>query len=384
MTSSIIEITEERQNKAEKQIRELHKTVDYNTIEYPIEVIVNKFIEKEEGKTELFIPDYQREFAWDEIRQSKFIESILLGLPIPSIYVADNSEESPDESNLKTEDLARWEIIDGTQRIRTLARFINQELILQGLEKLTELEGFLFSDLPLARQRRFKRASIRIIQLTENTDEETRRNLFERINSGSIELNAMEKRRGIIKGKFLDLIDKLAGGKNTKFEAENTKFIELCSFSETQIKYKDAQEYILRFFAFLNNYDNGYENFTKKNITDFLDEYLKETNKVTSDKILEMENEFNQMLHFIERYFPHGFYQENKTGKKPLTRIKFESLSVGIALALRENPNLKPNLKALYLLDSKEFKDYTKGDASSSKVKVIRRINYVKSMLLGE
>ncbi|AFZ46885.1 protein of unknown function DUF262 [Cyanobacterium stanieri PCC 7202] len=375
--SSISEITEERQNRAEEQIRTLHKKVDYNTVEYPIEVIVDKFTKKieEEEKTELFIPDYQREFAWDEIRQSKFIESILLGLPIPSIYVADNSEESLDESNLKTEDLARWEIIDGTQRIRTLTRFIHQDLKLQGLQKLTELEGFLFSDLPLARQRRFKRASIRIIELTEDTDEETRRNLFERINSGSVELNAMEKRRGIRRGKFLNLIDRLV---------KDTKFVELCHFSETQIKYKDPQEYILRFFAFLNNYDNNYEGFTKKNITDFLDEYLEETNKITGDKILEMEKEFNQMLNFVEKYFPTGFYQENKTGKKPVTRIKFESLSVGIALALREKPDLQLESKALSLSDSKEFKDYTKRDASSSKVKVSRRINYVKSMLLGE
>lgn len=374
--SSISEvITEERQNKAEEQIRELHKTVDYNTVEYPIEVIIDKFLE-EDGYTELFIPDYQREFAWDEIRQSKFIESILLGLPIPSIYVADISEELLEENNSETEDLARWEIIDGTQRIRTLARFINKKLKLQGLEKLTELNDFLFSDLPLARQRRFKRTSIRIIELTKNTDEETRRNLFERINNGSVELNAMEKRRGIKRGKFLDLIDKLA---------KNTNFIELCSFSETQINYKDPQEYILRFFAFLNNYYSDYKNFTPQNITDFLDQYLDQTNqKSTPEKISEMESEFNQMLNFVKIYFPSGFYQENKIGKKPVTRIKFESLSVGIALALREKPNLQPTSEALSLLNSEGFKNSTKGDASSSKKKVIHRINYVRSMLLGE
>lgn len=372
ITTSISGVTEEKQAEAEDQIRKLHKTFDYNSIEYPIEVIVNKFLEEEDGYTELFIPDYQREFAWDEIRQSKFIESILLGLPIPSIYVADIPEELLN-NNLETEDLARWEIIDGTQRIRTLARFINNELKLQGLEKLSKLEGFLFSDLPLARQRRFKRASIRIIELTENADEETRRNLFERINSGSVELNAMEKRRGIRRGKFLDLIDKLA---------TNQIFLELCAFSETEIKYKDTQEYILRFFAFLNNYNS--ENFTPKNITDFLDQYLDETNKSTPEQILEMENEFNRMLNFVSTYFPSGFYQENKRGKKPVTRIKFESLSVGIALALREKPNLKPTSEALSLLNSEKFKNYTKGDSSSSKIKVTRRIDYVKNMLLGE
>ena len=375
VTISNRHITEQQQNEAEYQIRELHKTIDYNTIQYPIEVIVDKFLDEEDGKTEMFIPDYQREFAWDEIRQSKFIESILLGLPIPSIYVADISEELLGENNLETEDLARWEIIDGTQRIRTLARFINQKLRLKGLEKLTKLEGFLFSDLPLARQRRFKRVSIRIIELTENTDEETRRNLFERINSGSVELNAMEKRRGIRRGIFLNLIDKLA---------KNEKFLELCAFSETNINYKDPQEYILRFFAFLNNYDDHYQHFTPQNITDFLDQYLDKANQSDSEQMKKMENEFNQMLHFVETYFPHGFCQENKKGKKPVTRIKFESLSVGIALALREKPNLQPTSKALSLLNSKEYSDYTKGDGSSSKKKVIRRIEYVKSRLLGE
>ena len=111
----------------------------------------------------------------------------MLGLPIPYIFVADISE---------TEDLARLEIIDGTQRIRTLARFINNELKLNNLEKLDSLNEFTFSDLPLSRQRRFQRTTIRMIQLTEDADEGTRRDLFERINTGSVELNEMEKRRG--------------------------------------------------------------------------------------------------------------------------------------------------------------------------------------------
>ncbi|MFN9171634.1 MAG: DUF262 domain-containing protein, partial [Dolichospermum sp.] len=85
-------ITEKMQEEAEMQIREKKKSVDYNTIEYPIEVIVDKYLNGiNDDSNEIFIPDYQREMAWDEVRQSKFIESILLGLPIPYIYVADIS-----------------------------------------------------------------------------------------------------------------------------------------------------------------------------------------------------------------------------------------------------------------------------------------------------
>ncbi|MBL1211074.1 DUF262 domain-containing protein [Geminocystis sp. GBBB08] len=364
-------ITDKKQEEAETQIRELKKTVDYNTIEYPIEVIVDKFSKGiENDSNELFIPDYQREIAWDNKRQSKFIESILLGLPIPYIYVADVAEELEDNDVTGKEDLARWELIDGTQRIRTLERFINNELILQKLDKLDKLEGFQFEDLPLARQRRFKRTSLRIVQLTENTDEETRRDLVERINTGSIQLNEMEKRRGIHRGNFLKLIDELA---------KEPKFIELCYFSETSIKRKDPQEYILRFFTFLNNYNN----FTsQKKLTEFLNKYLIELNKADLKTLEKMKNEFYEMLNFVAKYFPDGFFIQTKKEKKPTTKIKFESLSVGIALALREKPNLQPH--SLQLLTSEKFKEYTTSNSSSSKHKVIRRLEFVKNQLLGE
>jgi uncharacterized protein with ParB-like and HNH nuclease domain len=151
-----LKITNEKKEIAEAQIRDRRKPVDYNTLEYPIEILVQKYLDGiNEDENELFIPDYQREMTWEEDRQSKFIESILLGLPIPYIFVADISEN---------EDLARLEIIDGTQRIRTLTRFINDELKLNDLEKLESLNDFKFSDLPLSRQRRFKRTTIAILK----------------------------------------------------------------------------------------------------------------------------------------------------------------------------------------------------------------------------
>ena len=233
-------ITDELKAKAEAEIRDRTKRVDYITLEYPIEVIVEKYLEgRDEDTNELFIPDYQREMAWDEDRQSKFIESLMLGLPIPYIFVADIESEE--------EDSARLEIIDGTQRIRTVTKFINNDLKLKNLDKLTSLNGFTFKDLPLPRQRRFQRTTMRMIVLSKEADEEVRRDLFERINSGSVELNEMEKRRGSKPGKFLDLIEEIS---------KNKLFQDLCSFTETEVNKRDPQEFVLRFFAFLNNYQN--------------------------------------------------------------------------------------------------------------------------------
>ena len=353
--------TNEEKEIAEEQIRDRRKPVDYNTIEYPIEVLVQKYLDGiDEDENEIFIPDYQREMTWDEDRQSKFIESVLLGLPIPYIFVADITE---------SEDLARLEIIDGTQRIRTLARFIGNRLRLNGLQKLDKLNGFIFADLPLARKRRFQRSTIRMIQLTEDANEETRRDLFERINTGSVELNEMEKRRGSKPGKFLELIEELASLE---------LFRKLCSFTETEIKKRDPQEFVLRFFAFLNNY----ENYSGKKVHQFLDEYLERANKYSEPEIEAMRGEFLNTLNFVEKYLPDALHVYRKTKKQyePVTRIKFESIAVGVALALRENSELVSDLTSF--VESQEFKDFTRGDASSSQNKVTRRLEYVRDRLL--
>jgi len=355
-------ITNEQKESAELEIREKRKRVDYNTLEYPIEIIVQKYLDGiDEDKNELFIPDYQREMAWDEDRQSKFIESVLLGLPIPYIFVADTSE---------FEDLARLEIIDGTQRIRTLTKFLTNKLGLNDLEKLQALNGFRFEDLPFSRQRRFQRTPIRMIQLTEDADEEVRRDLFERINTGSVELNEMEKRRGSKPGEFLNLIEELS-----RLE----QFRCLCSFTKTEIRKRDPQEFVLRFFAFLNNY----KKYSGKKVHQFLDEYLEQANKLGSSDIEVMKNEFITTLAFIKKYIPDSLHRYRKTKKQyePVTRIKFESIAVGVALALRKDSELV--LTSESFLDSEEFKNLTKGDGSSSQNKVASRLEYVRDRLLN-
>lgn len=195
----------ERRRVAEEQIREKKRDVDYETKEYPVEVIVSKYITNlDNDANELFVPDYQRELTWSDERQSKFVESVLIGLPIPYLFVADVHGEDEDKD-------ARLEIVDGSQRIRTLARFLANELRLTGLEKLSSLNGFYYSDLLPGRQRRFRRRSLRMIELTERADEEVRRDIFERINTGSEELKDMEKRRGIKPGPMLELVHRCAG-----------------------------------------------------------------------------------------------------------------------------------------------------------------------------
>jgi hypothetical protein len=106
--------------------------------------------------------------VWDDSRQSKLIESITLGLPIPIIFLAENTD-------------GRLEIVDGSQRIRTLAAFMRDELVLEELDKLTELNGLKYSDLLVSRRNKIANTPIRMIVLSESSTEEVRNDLFERI-----------------------------------------------------------------------------------------------------------------------------------------------------------------------------------------------------------
>ncbi|EAW35209.1 DUF262 domain-containing protein [Lyngbya sp. PCC 8106] len=157
-------ITEQKVKSAEEQIQENQKRVEYNTLEYPIEVLVDKYL-----NDEIFTPNGYQNLSWDDDHRSNFIEYIVLGLPIPYIIVVDVSQE---------EDDARLEVIDGTQRIRTIVEFLNNDLTLCNLKKLTELNGFKFQDLLNSRQRRFKRNTVRLVQLTPDTAKEFRQHLF--------------------------------------------------------------------------------------------------------------------------------------------------------------------------------------------------------------
>jgi Protein of unknown function DUF262 len=232
----------EERNASEVQIVSNIKIIRYIIREYPAEVLVNKYlIGKEDERNEIYVPDYQRDLVWSDEAQSRFIESLLIGLPIPFVFVADvGGKNDPDDEG-------RLEIVDGVQRIRTLARFMSNDLVLIELKRLDALNGFRFRDLVPSRQRRFGRSTLRLIELTEEINEDVRRELFDRINTGSLVLQAVEVRRGMQPGPFLALVAELAA---------DPMLQTLAPISNTSKKRFEYEELVTRFFAFLNSYQN--------------------------------------------------------------------------------------------------------------------------------
>ena len=340
-------ITTEMKEKASEQIKTLRKEIEYTTRDYSIDFIVQKFRENE-----FYIPDeYQRQFIWNNDKKSLFIESVLLGLPIPFMFFSD------------TED-GRCEIIDGAQRTQSLEEFINNDLELKKLKKLDSLIGFKYNDIPDYFKKKFDKTNIRIVVLSDETTLEIRQEIFTRINMSGEKAKPIEVRRGrFMESDFMKFVKECS---------ENEIFLKLCPVSDTLKKRYEGQELVLRFFAYLNNYKNF-----KHRVDEFIDDYVEENKDNFNKKSYLME--FEKMLNFVNKNFPYGFAKTKNAKSTP--RVRFEAISVGVALALREKSEL--NIDNIDWLESDDFKVHTTSHASNSPNRVTGRIEYVKNMLLG-
>lgn len=215
-------ITPEQVLNAESQLQTLQRQVDYDTKDYTLELLLSKF-----ERNDFFIPDYQRQFVWKANNKSLFIESVLLGLPIPFMFFAGCED-------------GRLEIIDGAQRMQTLYEFVKGRMKLSNLPKLTQFDGFTFSDLSMATQRKFLNRTFRVVVLDEKTTPDVRQDLFNRINTSGVKASDSEIRRGSYPGKLTSFIENCC---------KNELFISLCPISKSKAIRQERFELVLRFFA---------------------------------------------------------------------------------------------------------------------------------------
>lgn len=356
---------------AEKQIKGYARTIKFTVTEYSLEFIVDKFNERR-----YYVPGYQRKHTWTRKQQSKFIESVLMGLPIPFVFFWQDGS-------------GRMEIVDGSQRIRTVRNFLANELILQGLETIPSANGLRFSDFLESRQRMFLEKSLRAIILDNSTDAATRTEMFARINTGGTMANPAEVRRGSLPGPFMDLIIELA---------DAPEFKKLTPIRKELADKKEREELVTRFFAYLESFDpeladgNGDIPNYRENPARFFFAFVQETNeRIAKEKNHQngssvtantMRGEFQRMLQFVQTVSPNGF-RKSSTGNQ-VPRVRFESIAVGSALALRADPDLfrrAPDITPL--LESGPFKNATKTDAANVKTKLLGRIREVKNWLMA-
>ena len=337
-------VTPQQVEAAERQLKELQRQVEYDTKDYTLELLLDKF-----EKGDFYIPDYQRQFVWKPNNRSLFIESVLLGLPIPFMFFAGCDD-------------GRLEIIDGAQRMQTLREFVKRKMKLSKLAKLTELDGFVFEDLSTATQRKFLNRTFRVVVLDEKTTTDIRQDLFNRINTSGVKASDSEVRRGSYPGKLTSYIEKCC---------KNELFVALCPISKNKAVRQERFELVLRFFAYLNDYKHF-----EHEVNPFLNDFL--AKNLDSFDEQQYETDFIGMLNFVQKHFQFGFAKSQNATTTP--RVRFEAISVGVALALRAYPNLE--VKNVDWLNSEEFKVLTTSDASNNEGKLVARVEYVRDRLI--
>lgn len=193
---------------------------------------INTLKEQWDEKT-LLLPSFQREYVWDNPKASRLIESLLLNIPIPVLYFAETAE-------------ANYEIVDGHQRVYSIVRYLDNQFPLSGLRISQEFKGKRFHQLPTREQRFLKTRALRTIVINHDSSPSMKFEVFERLNTGGLALNAQEIRNAIYHGRLNDLLKELERGE--KFRS--------CLATKRPRRRMVDRELVLRFLALRDDLEN--------------------------------------------------------------------------------------------------------------------------------
>lgn len=373
----------------EKQISDEREKLSADRMDISFGELMNMY-----SSDELIIrPEYQRLFRWSNMQKTSLIESILLGIPIPPIFVAE------DEDGV-------WELVDGLQRISTILSFFGNlkdennslnytectdDMDVEDLEEvyedepssnlnkwildagsiIKELEGFNVDTFPKKYLLNIKRAVCRVEILRGKSNTSMKYELFKRLNSGGSKLTAQEIRNAIYRGidpSINLLIEELS--KNQTFE-------DLTRLSLRKKQELYDQELILRFIAFYNNSDS-----INSNTEAFLDEFMQNAVDKHNFNREKYKDLFNSVMDLISQIDDDMIFRNNRNAFVPAL---FEGITIGTAQQLDFYKTRIPLLKEkIELLKGDEEFKRASGTASNSKNRVKKRLTRVGQIFNGK
>ena len=298
----------------EEEIEEIilppeYRNVRYRVDEFKIEDLFKYFIE---GKL-ILEPDFQRHYVWDRKKASRFIESLILNLPTPLIYLAENEDGS-------------FDVIDGHQRLETIFRYLlriikrftddrelieiakkkigSKRLILEGCQVLTELNGKGIEAIPdrttgergvnIITKEEFLERILRAIIITKDAHPDMKYILFSRLNMGSMQLNWQEIRNCLYRGPYNDLIRELS---------EDPRFLRCIGMKKPHKRMKE-REYVLRFFAFAHrSYQKPLQLFLNKEMEEVNESLREASEDEVREKMRKFREEFEHAFNICLRVF---------------------------------------------------------------------------------
>ncbi len=302
------------------------------------------------GTSYVMNPEFQRDFIWSEKKQSKLIESVIMRIPLPVFYVAED-------------DQGKTVVVDGLQRLSTFHRFLKDELKLQ-LPDREELNGKRFSDLEPRLRNRIEDFNLTFYTIDSKVPDQARLDIFDRVNSGE-PLSRQQMRNCLFMGKATSFLKK---------ESRTKIFLEATGHSLNQKNMRD-REFVNRFCAFQLISIDSY----RGDMDIFLAESLRMMNKMDDSDLSRLSHELQNSLANNYHLFKQHAFRKHQPGPKyqkrsVLNASLWDVMSTGLSHYTQEQvkEHAEPVRQAIYkLLGDGDFQDaITYGPNSARKVKL--------------
>lgn len=378
-----------------RELEELYDSGEQRILQERSDFLLPQIIDFVDTKKWLNIrPEYQRRLVWDNVKKSRLIESLIMNVPVPPVFLYE-------------EDLSSYEVMDGQQRLNSIVEFYSNRLKLSGLEEWDGLNGKTYADLPPRLQKGLDRRRISATVLMAESPlakekvRALRRVVFERLNTGGQSLNPQELRNCLYSGGFNDLIVELV---------KNRLFNELWSIppyddnvtgniispelaSNILFKRMGDCEIALRFFSFLEN------KHIKGSMRSILDKCMERNlDDWTEEKCLAYRSRFLTRLDLADQIFGRRAFEivtKRKTSVPGITKITdkhspplFDAVMVAVDRLYDSKNELIINRKEIV----KEFKSKVESDdvfyaliigRANTAAAVRERIDAVEQLLVG-
>lgn len=234
-------------------------------------------------------PEWQRQYVWSPKQASRLIESFLIDIPVPVIYLARSDE-------------GKYEVIDGLQRLTSVFKFFNGEMSLSSLPILRDFNGKKFSELPEHFQVKLEDATLRTFELASRTSKDLVFTIFERLNTGGTKLNQMEIRNCLYRGSLNNLIKELV---------EYPEFVQVLNQKSLQNRMAD-RAFALSFIAF---YEKTHLK-VKRSLAGFLNDFLDEYQYANQTKLDEWKQQFKKSMRACYTIFGEWGFRLRRTDRE--------------------------------------------------------------------
>jgi uncharacterized protein with ParB-like and HNH nuclease domain len=277
---------------------------DRKLITHPYDFIIRSLADQIEDETLILADKFQRRRVWDDTKASRLIESLLLNVPIPVCYFAELEEGA-------------YSVIDGQQRLTAIYRFLKNDFALRGLKVRPELNRKRYNQLDVSDKRLITSRTLRCIVILKESHPDIRFDVFEKLNTNSVKLNAQELRNSMFRGPFNDLLRELS---------EYKVFQHTRNVNDIDKRMHDC-ELILRFYAF-HFRPSEYKGL----LAPFLDDYLRKGKSFDRTQIEQHRTLFKRVINDVYSVFKHqAFRRYSQVWEKFVNRAIYDVIMLSFA-----------------------------------------------------